>query len=71
MPVMDVVAPPPGTAPEAKRALPKLPAQKPVPAKPTQSKAAVEGVNTAIAATVVIVLGLALLAVYAYLAQKR
>jgi uncharacterized protein HemX len=69
---MDVVAPPPATASEAKPALPKA-SQHPVPQpknKPAKAPAKA-GVTTAIIATVIIVLGLAILAVYAYLKQTK
>jgi len=78
-PVMDVVAPPPRTADETAPApVPTANPPKPqAPAAPAHQKAPVQAkqpransVNTAIFATVIIVLGLAALAVYAYLKQK-
>lgn len=66
-PVMDVKAP----SPETKRPLPKAPAQLPQqPGKPATPPAK-SGVTAAITATVIIVLGLAALAVYAYLKQSK
>ncbi|HZL08077.1 MAG TPA: hypothetical protein VFC50_02695 [Candidatus Dormibacteraeota bacterium] len=79
-PIMDVVAPPPaepadgsapGTPPVTDPSTP-APAAPPAHQKapPQAKKPRAAGVNAAIFATVVIVLGLAVLAVYAYTKQK-
>ncbi len=69
-PAMDVVAPPvnqPAPPPPAANK-PETPA--PVPLQTVKPKPAKQSVTTAIIATVIIVLGLAALAVYAYIKQK-
>jgi hypothetical protein len=73
-PVMDVVAPPPLAHPPGEAAsasttpqLPKANIPTPALAKPKSAK---QGVTAAIVATVIIVLGLAVLAVLAYIKQK-
>jgi hypothetical protein len=78
-PIMDVVAPPPPTADETVPAAPanegnpepKAPAalaHQKAPPKPKTPRTT--GANAAIFSTVIIVLGLAMLAVFAYLQQK-
>lgn len=78
-PIMDVVAPPPESADEAapasapapdhpKSQPPSAPAHQKGPPQPKPPKA--PGVGAAIYATVIIVLGLAALAVYAYIQQQ-
>jgi uncharacterized protein HemX len=71
-PVMDVVPPPVATElPRTGDPKPQPPAQpKAAPEPPKPPKQPGNGVTAAIVATVIIVLGLALLAVYAYLKQK-
>lgn len=82
MPVMDVVAAPPESAkphesaapadkPTGKPAEPPKPAPAPKPAKPSQPKSPGSGVGLAIFATVIIVLGLAVLATYAYIQTHK
>lgn len=66
-PVMDVV-PPPLAEPKAKAPAKPEPA---APVKPAPPKQPGSSVTVAIIATVIIVLGLALLAVYAYLKTQK
>ena len=71
MPVMDVVAPPP-TPPSASPSPSAQPLNKAaLPSMSKAKKAKDSGVGGAIFTAVVIVLGLAALAVYAYLKQPR
>lgn len=78
-PAMDVVAPRPKGAPEAVASAPpeqtdpkaKQPAKQETPPKPKTPKPKGNGVTAAIFATVIIVLGLGLLAVYAYIKQNK
>ncbi len=74
---MDVVTPPLPEKPDPAEAADKLTARKPspqpakeAPAKPVVPKQPASGVGMAIFATVVIVLGLAALAAYAYLKTR-
>lgn len=79
-PIMDVKAPPavvpePGVpptapAPAASTSPAKQPDEPATPAQAPTKKPAAKGVTTAIIATVIIVLGLAALAVYAYTKTK-
>jgi len=72
-PVMDVVPPPAADKPQPAAPNPTpAPAAKPAkPAKPVTPKQPSNGVGMAITATVIIVLGLAALAVYAYLKTAK
>ncbi|HTB48548.1 MAG TPA: hypothetical protein VK712_00515 [Verrucomicrobiae bacterium] len=76
-PVMDVVVPPPdkSNSPDTAKADTKSPAPesksiKQAPAKPTTPKQPSSGTGLAIFATVIIVLGLAALATYAYIKTR-
>ncbi|HEX7633346.1 MAG TPA: hypothetical protein VF401_03400 [Candidatus Saccharimonadales bacterium] len=76
-PVMDVVAPPPASPPAEPSASPAVaPVEpkkqaKPAPAPTKPPRQPSNGVGMAIFATVVIVLGLAALATYAYLQTAK